>query len=176
MTKNKELSVLKWVGILLACLSTVFTLTIVGSHLSGRFVGWMRVGIIGTVGAEVMVTTCAWFVASERKRVAFAAMICQVILTAVLLVNASIASDLDWQETLAGKAVERQISAEQRAADERRKTMEKHAELALQLLEKDRWLARAFVRAGNTPQIEADEPHKATEPILAKLDVRRLTL
>jgi hypothetical protein len=175
MTTNKELSVLKWVGILLACLSTVFTLTIVGSHLGGRLAGWGRVGIVGTVGAEVMVITCAWFVASERKRVAFAAMICQVILTAVLLVNASIASDLDWQETLAGRAVEWQLTAGQLAAEERRKTLEKQAELALQLLEKDKRLARAFVRAEKIPEIEAGETSKTAEPILAQLDVRRLS-
>ncbi|MBL8187378.1 MAG: hypothetical protein JNK38_05195, partial [Acidobacteria bacterium] len=51
---NKELSILKWVGIALACLSTVFTLVIVGSHLSGRLVGMGKIGIIGTVGAELM--------------------------------------------------------------------------------------------------------------------------
>jgi hypothetical protein len=175
MTTNKELSVLKWVGILLACLSTVFTLTIVGSHLSGRFVGWMRVGIIGTVGAELMAVTCAWFVASERKRVARVAMICQVILTAVLLVNASIASDIDWQETLAGKAVELQTTAGQRAAEERRKTLEKQAELALQLVEKDKRLAREFVRAEKMPELSSDKPSKTAEPILAQLDVRKLT-
>jgi hypothetical protein len=107
---------------------------IVGSHLSGRLVGLGRVGIIGTVGAELMAISCAWFVASERKRVAGVAGVCQVILTAVLLVNASIAFDLDWKETLAGKAVERQLTVEKQAAEERRKTLEKHAELALQLL------------------------------------------
>lgn len=176
MTTNKELSVLKWVGILLACLSTVFTLTIVGSHLSGRLVGWMRVGIIGTVGAEVMAITCAWFVASERKRVAIVAMICQVILTGVLLVNASIASDLDWQEKLAGKAVEFQTTAGQRAAEERRKTLEKQAELALQLVEKDKRLAREFIRTEKMPETSNDQTSKSAEPILAQLDVRRLTV
>src|SRR5262245_53918437 len=155
MNANKELSILKWVGIVLACLSTLFTLAIVGSHLSGRLAGLGRVGIIGTVGAELMAISCAWFVASERKRVAGVAMICQVILTAVLLVNASIALDLDWRETLARAAVEQQLSAEKQVAEERRKTLEKQAELALQLLEKDKRLARAFVRAEKSPEVEA---------------------
>jgi hypothetical protein len=174
MTTNKDLSVLKWVGIVLACLSTVFTLTIVGSHLGGRLAGWGRVGIIGTVGAEVMVITCAWFVASERKRVAFVAMICQVILTGILLANASIALDLDWQETLAGKEAERQLATGKQVEEEKRRTLEKRAELALQLVEKDRRLARAFVRAETSPEIEASEG--ITKSYLAPLDVRKLTI
>jgi hypothetical protein len=176
MTTNKDLSVLKWVGIILACLSTVFTLTIVGSHLGGRLVGWGRVGIIGTVGAEVMVITCAWFVASERKRVAFVAMLCQLVLTGVLLANASIALDLDWRETLAGKEAERQLATGKQVEEERRRTLEKRAELALQLVEKDRRLARAFVRAEMSPEIEASEAQGPTEPHLAPLDVRKLTI
>ena len=70
MSANKELSILKWVGVVLAALSTLFTLAIVGSHLSGRLAGMGRVGIVGTVGAELMAISCAWLVASERKRVA----------------------------------------------------------------------------------------------------------
>src|SRR5215475_8830194 len=81
---NKELSILKWVGVVLAFLSTLFTLAIVSSHLSGRLAGFGKVGIIGTVGAELMAICCAWLVGSERKRVAGVAMICQIILTAVL--------------------------------------------------------------------------------------------
>jgi len=175
MSTNKELTILKWVGIVLAFLSTLFTLAIVGSHLSGRLAGLGRVGIIGTVGAELMVICCAWLVASERKRVAYAAMICQVILTAVLLVNASIASDLDWQETLAGEVVEQQLTARKQVAEERRKTLEKQAEIALQLLEKDKRLARAFVRAEKIPEIESGETREAVEPNLALLNLRRLS-
>src|SRR5262249_42118881 len=120
--------------------------------------------------------SCAWLVASERKRVADVAMICQVILTAVLLVNASIALDLDWQETLASKAVERQLTAGKQAAEERRKTLEKQAELALQLLEKDKRLAREFVRAEKNPEIEAAETGGSMGPNLAPLDVPRLSI
>jgi hypothetical protein len=176
MNTNKELSILKWVGVVLACLSTLFTLAIVGSHLSGRLAGLGRVGIIGTVGAELMAIICAWLVASERKRVAFVAMICQLILTAVLLVNASIALDLDWQETLAGKAAERHLTVEKQAAEERRKMLEKQAELALQLVEKDRRLARAFVRAERPPEIEAGEVRETAGPNLSLLDARRMSV
>jgi hypothetical protein len=176
MTANKELSILKWVGIVLAFLSTLFTLAIVGSHLSGRLAGLGRVGIIGSIGAELMAICCAWLITSERKRVTYTAMICQVILTAVLLANASIASDLDWQETLAGKVVENQLIARKQAAAERRMTLEKQAELALQLLEKDKRLARAFVRAENIPAIETGGIREDAEPNLALLDVRRLSV
>ena len=176
MSANKELSILKWVGVVLAGLSTLFTLAIVGSHLSGRLAGLGRVGIVGTVGAELMAIICAWFVASERKRVAGVAMVCQLILTAVLLVNASIALDLDWQETLAGKATERQLTVEKQAAEERRKTLEKQAELALQLVEKDRRLARAFVRAERPPEIEASEARETAGPNSSLLDVRRMSV
>jgi hypothetical protein len=176
MNTNKELSILKWVGVVLACLSTLFTLAIVGSHLSGRLAGLGRVGIIGTVGAELMAIICAWLVASERKRVAGVAMIGQVILTAVLLVNASIALDLDWQETLAGKAAERQLTVEKQSAEERRKTLEKQAELALQLVEKDRRLARAFVRAERPREIEAGEARETAGPNLSLLDAQRLSV
>jgi hypothetical protein len=176
MNTNKELSILKWVGVVLAGLSTLFTLAIVGSHLSGRLAGLGRVGIIGTVGAELMAIICAWFVASERKRVAGVAMICQVILTSVLLVNASIALDLDWQERLAGKAAERQLTVEKQAAEERRKTLEKQAELALQLVEKDRRLARAFVSAERPPEIEAGEARETAGPSTFPLDVRRMSV
>ena len=116
MAQNKELHILKWVGIALACLSTVFTLVIVGSHLSGRLIGLGKVGIIGTVGAELMAIICAWLAVSALKRVAGVAMISQIILTAVLLINASIALDLDWQETLASKASEHQLAAQRQAA------------------------------------------------------------
>jgi hypothetical protein len=173
---NKELAILKWVGVVLACLSTLFTLAIVTSHLSGRLAGLGRVGIIGTVGAELMAICCAWLVASERKRVAGVAMICQVILTAVLLANASIALDLDWQETLAGKAAERQLTAGEQIEEEKRKTLEKRAELALQLVEKDRRLARAFVRTEMNPETDAGETRGAVEPNFAPLDVRRLSV
>jgi hypothetical protein len=175
MSTNKELSILKWVGIVLACLSTLFTLAIVGSHLSGRLVGLGRVGIVGTVGAELMAISCAWLVASERKRVACVAMVCQLILTAVLLVNASIALDLDWQETLARKAVERQLTAEKHVAEERRKTLEKQAELALQLLEKDKRLARAFVSSERNLEIDVSPgAREIAEPTPVPLDLGRL--
>jgi hypothetical protein len=172
---NKELAILKWVGVVLACLSTLFTLAIVASHLSGRLAGLGKVGIIGTVGAELMAICCAWFVASERKRVAGVAMACQVILTAVLLGNASIALDLDWRETLAGEAAERQLTAGKLVEEERRKTLEKRAELALQLVEKDRRLARAFVRAEKSPEIDAGEAQGTDEPNPVLIDVRRLS-
>jgi hypothetical protein len=176
MSANKELSILKWVGVVLACLSTLFTLAIVGSHLSGRLAGLGRVGIVGTVGAELMAISCAWLVASDRKRVAGVAMVCQLILTAVLLVNASIALDLDWQETLAGKAAERQLTVEKQAAEERRKTLEKQAELALQLVEKDRRLARAFVRAERPSGIEAAEARETAGANPLLLDLRRMSV
>lgn len=136
---------MKWVGVALACLSTLFTLTIVGSHLSGRLYGLGKIGILGTVGAELTAITCAWLVASEEKRMALVAMICQVILTGVLLINASVALDLDWQESMADRTAERQISGVSKIAEERRKTLEKQAELAWRLAEKDKLLARAFV-------------------------------
>jgi hypothetical protein len=176
MSANRELSILKWVGVVLACLSTLFTLAIVGSHLSGRLAGLGRVGIVGTIGAELMAISCAWLVASERKRVAGVAMVCQLVLTAVLLVNASIALDLDWRETLAGKAAERQLTAEKQAAEERRKTLEIQAELALQLVEKDRRLARAFVRAERPPEIETGEARETVGANPLLLDVRRMSV
>jgi len=171
---NKDLAILKWVGVVLACLSTLFTLAIVSSHLSGRLAGFGKVGIIGTVGAELMAICCAWLVGSQRKRVAIVAMVCQVILTTVLLANASIALDLDWREKLAGKAAERELNAEKQAEEERRKTLEKRAELALQLVEKDRRLARAFVRAEKSPEIDAGLTRETV--IFAPLDVRRLNV
>ncbi len=127
-----------------------------------------------STNTKLMAICCAWLVASERKRVAGVAMFCQVILTAVLLVNASIALDLDWQETLAGNAAERQLTAGKQVEEERRKTLEKRAELALQLVEKDRRLARAFVRTEMNPEIDAGQSRLATEPDIARLDVRRL--
>ena len=161
MANNKELSILKWAGIALACLSTVFTLAIVGSHLSGRLVGLGKMGIVGTVGAELMSIICAWLAVSERARVAGVAMICQIVLTGILLVNASIALDLDWQETVATKAAERQLTILKQAADEQRKLIETQAEeqrklieqqaaLAAQLSQQDKRLARDFVKAGQT--------------------------
>ena len=145
---SKELSILKWVGVALAVLSTVFTLVIVGSHLSGRLVGMGKIGIIGTVGAELMAIICAWLATSESKRIAGVAMICQIVLTAVLLINASIALDLDWQETQASKASEQHLVAQRQAAEEQRKLIEKQAELASQLAAQDKRLAREFIRSG----------------------------
>jgi len=154
---NKELSILKWVGIALAALSTVFTLVIVGSHLSGRLVGLGKVGIVGTVGAEFMGIICAWLAASALKKVAGVAMLCQIVLTAVLLVNASIALDLDWQETQAAKVTDRQLAILKQAAEEQRKTIEAQANeqrklieqqgaIAAQLSQQDKRLARDFVK------------------------------
>lgn len=175
---NKELGILKWVGIALACLSTVFTLVIVGSHLSGRLVGMGKVGIIGTVGAELMAIICAWLAVSAYKRVAGVAMVCQIILTAVLLINASIALDLDWQETLASKASEQQLAAQRLAAEEQRKLIEKQAELAGQLAQTDKRLARDFIRSGkatvkaSTPvQAEGQQPTESAPLDIAKLSV-----
>jgi len=173
--QSKELSILKWVGIALACLSTVFTLVIVGSHLSGRLVGMGKVGIIGTVGAELMAIICAWLAVSAHKRVAGVAMVCQIVITAVLLVNASIALDLDWQETLATKASEQRLAAQRVAAEDQRKLIEKQAELAGQLAQTDKRLAREFVRSGKTttklPAPEATEAREAAPLDISKLSV-----
>lgn len=174
---NKELSILKWVGIALACLSTVFTLVIVGSHLSGRLVGMGKVGIIGTVGAELMAIICAWLAVSAHKRVAGVAMVCQIILTAVLLVNASIALDLDWQETLASKASEQQFAAQRLAAEEHRKLIEKQAELAGQLAQTDKRLAREFVRSGKaTAKLPLPAEPTQTQPESKPLDISKLSV
>lgn len=164
MQQNRELNILKWVGIALACLSTLFTLAIVGSHLTGRLVGLGKVGIVGTIGAEFVVIICAWLVGSERKAVAGTAMICQIVLTAVLLVNASIALDLDWQENLANKAAERQLLMQRATAEEQRKLIEKQAELAGQLAQTDKRLAREFVKGG--PKATA-KPAEETTPEVA---------
>ena len=191
---NKTLSILKWVGIALACLSTVFTLVIVGSHLSGRLIGMGKVGIIGTVGAELMAIICAWLAVAEEKRVAGVAMICQIVLTAVLLINASIALDMDWQETLANKAAERTLTAQKTAAEEQRKTIEKQAEVTGQLIAKqaeaagllaqtDKRLARDFVRTNKTattsllPTTDPTPKQTATEPVeAAPLDISKMSI
>lgn len=171
---SKELSILKWVGVALAVLSTVFTLVIVGSHLSGRLVGMGKIGIIGTVGAELMAIICAWLSTSESKRIAGVAMICQIVLTAVLLVNASIALDLDWQETLATKASEQHLVAQKQAAEEQRKLIEKQAELASQLAAQDKRLAREFIRSGKaTAKPPASSAPVETEAS-APLDISKL--
>lgn len=192
--QSKELSILKWVGIALAVLSTVFTLVIVGSHLSGRLIGLGKVGIIGTVGAELMAIICAWLATSERKRIAGVAMICQIVLTAVLLINASIALDMDWQETLANKAAERTLTAQKAAAEEQRKTIEKQAEVTGQLIAKqaeaagqlaqtDKRLAREFVRTGKAattsllPKTDPTPKPTAAETIeAAPLDISKMTI
>lgn len=175
---NRELSILKWVGIALACLSTVFTLVIVGSHLSGRLVGMGKIGIIGTVGAELMCIICAWLAASQLKKVAGVAMLCQIILTAVLLINASIALDLDWQETQASRAEQAKLDREKLAAEEQRKTIEKQAELAAQLSLQDKRLAREFIRSGTTtsklPGL-TETSEKTSDPA-GPLDVAKLSV
>lgn len=196
-TISKELSILKWVGIALAVLSTVFTLVIVGSHLSGRLIGLGKVGIIGMVGAELMAIICAWLATSERKRVAGVAMICQIVLTGVLLINASIALDMDWQETLANKAAERTLTAQKTAAEEQRKTIEKQAEVTGQLIAKqgevagqlaqtDKRLAREFVRTGKEaatsflPKTDPTPKQTATASTefveAAALDISKMTI
>lgn len=192
-TMSRELSILKWVGVALAVLSTVFTLVIVGSHLSGRLVGMGKVGIIGTVGAELMCIICAWLATSESQRIAGVAMICQIVLTAVLLVNASIALDMDWQETLANKAAERTLTAQKTAAEEQRKTIEKQAEVvgqliaqqaqaAGQLAQTDKRLAREFVRTNKeaaTSLLPQDEPPKPAPPVTAEagpLDISKMSI
>ncbi len=175
MSQNKELNILKWVGVALAVLSTVFTLVIVGSHLSGRLVGMGKIGIIGTVGAELMAIICAWLATSERKRVAGVAMICQIVLTAVLLVNASIALDLDWQETLASKASEQQLAAQRQAAEEQRKLIEKQAELAGQLAQQDKRLAREFIKSGKaTAKLPPSTTEQPAETDAKPLDIAKL--
>lgn len=195
-TMSRELSILKWVGIALAVLSTVFTLVIVGSHLSGRLIGMGKVGIIGTVGAELMAIICAWLATSESKRIAGVAMICQIVLTGVLLVNASIALDMDWQENLANRAAERTLTAQKTAAEEQRKTIEKQAEVvgqliaqqaqaAGQLAQTDKRLAREFVRTnkeGVTSLLPQDEPPKPAATAstefaeAAPLDISKMTI
>lgn len=173
---NKELSILKWVGIALAALSTIFTLVIVGSHLSGRLVGLGKVGIVGTVGAELMCIICAWLAASTLKKVAGVAMLCQIILTAVLLVNASIAMDLDWQETQASKASEQVLIRQKQAAEEQRKMIEKQAELAGQLAQQDKKLAREFIRSGKTTLNLSATTVVSEEKAPAHVDVAELSI
>lgn len=174
---RKTLSILKWVGIALAVLSTIFTLVIVGSHLSGRLIGLGKIGIIGSVGAELMCIVCAWLATADNKRVAGVAMICQIVLTAVLLINASIALDLDWQETQASKASEQQLVAQRQAAEEQRKLIEKQAELAGQLAQQDKRLAREFIRSGKaTAKLPAasDSSTATTIETSSPLDIAKL--
>lgn len=176
---QKTLGILKWVNVALAGLCTVFTLVIVGSHLSGRLVGMGKVGIIGTVGAELMAIICAWLSHSaESKRVAGVAMLCSIIITGVLLINASIALDLDWQETLANKASEQQLAAQRQAAEEQRKLIEKQAELAAQLSQQDKRLAREFIRSGKaTAKLPSPtESATATSDVSAPLDIAKLSI
>lgn len=173
---NKELSILKWVGIALAVLSTVFTLVIVGSHLSGRLIGLGKVGIIGTLGAELMAVICAWLATSESKKVAGVAMICQIVLTAVLLVNASIALDMDWQETLANKASERHLIAQKQAAEDQRKLIEKQAELAGQLAQQDKRLAREFIRSGKATAKLPAPAESELMPESGPLDISKMSI
>ena len=172
--QNNELRILKWLGIALAVLSTVFTLVLVASHLTGRLVGLGKVGILGSVGAELVVVICAWLAVSENKRVAGVAMLCQVVLTGLLLVNASIALDLSWQESLADKASERSLAAQRIAADEQRQTEKARAEAASQLAQTDKLLAREFVRAGKA---SASRPVQTAshEAIDGPVDVRKLS-
>lgn len=68
------------------------------------------------------------------------------------------------------------LTVGKQAAEERRKTLEKQAELALQLVEKDRRLARAFVRAERPPAIEAGEARETAGPNLSLLGVRRMSV
>ena len=174
---SKELSILKWVGVALAVLSTVLTLVIVGSHLSGRLVGMGKIGIIGTVGAELMAIICAWLATSESQRIAGVAMICQIVLTAVLLINASIALDLDWQETQASKASEHQLVAQRQAAEEQRKLIEKQAELAGQLAAQDKRLAREFIRSGKaTAKLPSSAADSTSAEASAPLDIAKLNI
>lgn len=174
---NRELKILKWVAIALAALSTVFTLVIVGSHLSGRLVGLGKIGIVGSVGAEFMAIICAWLSASDRKIVAGVAMLCAMILTAVLLVNASVALDLDWQETQAAKAEQSRLEREKLAAEERRKTIAATAALAQGLAVTDKRLAREFVKTNTAekpqPPALSDSTAEAEPKIInvAKLSV-----
>lgn len=176
--KIKELSILKWVGIALACLSTVFTLVIVGSHLSGRLIGMGKIGIIGTVGSELMCIICAWLAVSPLKKVAGVAMLCQTVLTAILLVNASIALDLDWQETQATKASERLLEHEKQAAEDQRLLIEKQAQLAGQLAQQDKRLAREFIRSGKTTAkiTPIPEHQTGTTESPAPLDIAKLSV
>lgn len=173
-TMSRELSILKWVGVALAVLSTVFTLVIVGSHLSGRLVGMGKVGIIGTVGAELMAIICAWMATSESQRIAGVAMICQIVLTAVLLINASIALDLDWQETMASKASEQHLVAQRQAAEEQRKLIEKQAELAGQLAAQDKRLAREFIRSGKAAAKPPSSAEAEAETTPTAVDIAKL--
>lgn len=172
----KELNILKWVGIALACLTTVFTLVIVASHLSGRLVGLGKVGIIGTVGAEFMCIICAWLAASQLKKVAGVALLCQIIITAVLLINASIALDLDWQENQATKADLARLEREKIAAEEQRKTIAKQAELAAQLSQQDRRLARDFVKANSTKAKPPTTEPEAAEAKITHVDISQLSV
>lgn len=176
MKDQKTLSILKWVGIALAVLSTIFTLVIVGSHLSGRLVGMGKIGIIGSVGAELMCIICAWLATSEIKKVAGASMICQIVLTAILLVNASIALDLDWQETIASKVSEQHLVTQRQAAEEQRKLIEKQAELAGQLAQQDKRLAREFIKSAKaTAKLPtATDPTTETEAKPAVVDISKL--
>jgi len=172
---NRELGILKWVGIALACLSTVFTLVIVGSHLSGRLVGMGKVGIIGTIGAELMCIICAWLAASSLKKVAGVSMLCQIVLTAVLLVNASIALDLDWQETQASKAIDNTLKLKHADAEEQRKLIEKQAELAAQLAQQDKKLARDFIRSGQAPKPAVTTEEVKPEAVVS-IDISKLSI
>lgn len=172
----KELNILKWVGIALACLTTVFTLVIVASHLSGRLVGLGKVGIIGTVGAEFMCIICAWLAASQLKKVAGVALLCQIIITAVLLINASIALDLDWQENQATKADLARLEREKLAAEEQRKTIEKQAELAAQLSQQDKRLARDFVKANSAKAKPPTTEPETAEAKITHVDISQLSV
>lgn len=178
INQSKELSIIMWVGIALAVLSTIFSIAIVGSHLSGRLIGMGKAGIIGTVGADFMAVICAWLIGSKLKKVAGVAMLCQVVLTGVLLMNASIALDLDWQETQATKAEQAKLERGKLAAEEERKTIEKQAQLAAQLSAQDKRLAREFIRsnksASKLPALSETETAE-TEKAPTYVDVSKLS-
>lgn len=172
---HNELKSLKWVGIGLAVLTTVFTLVVVGSHLAGRLVGFGRLAIAGVVGAEFVAIVCAYKSGSKNPAVALTALACGLLLTALLLWNATIASDLDWREKLADKASERETAAERLRAEERRKDRETEARLireskqadakiAQELLTTDKSAGRAYVKKQAKQAVAAPALEPTPEP------------
>lgn len=176
-SENSNLSVVKILAVVIALLCAFFDITVVMLHLMGRLAGMSKIGVVGTIGVGIVAIACAWIACDKKsnRSLIAAAIVGEVILTTVSLINAGIAMDIEWQDLAANKAVERSLTLEKARNEERRKDEQLKAQTLVSVLDKDKIAGRklATVQASPTPEPVVSVPLSQNEfrPVdIGKLD------
>lgn len=180
--QNDDLGVLHVVTVVLAVLCTIFDAFIIGGYLWGYLEGMSRVAIIGILGANLVAIVCAFLTGrTKNPNVFWTALVCELLITGLLLFNASNVFDQIKGERQEDRQAKREIERLKAANDAKKELLAEEARLAKELAGADRTLGRQFLKThasaapspspspSATPEAEAETKSATLSSVERKL-------